>query len=119
MQTTQSDVQPGAIVVDRVRGGTATVIQATGPQVVAVVYDLTGEFLDGQAWSRFEVITPAPKRCSTIGCYNLPTTLIAYNYRRDPDTETGLVCGSCADGYGRRVVLASFRRYELTPAPGT
>ena len=58
-----------------------------------------------------------PKRCATIGCGRGATTRITYTYGADPDAVSDDVCTSCADGYGRRVIIDIITRQRLDYVP--
>ena len=53
------------------------------------------------------------KLCGTIGCGRAVTELITYRWRNCSERDTEMVCSVCADGYERRVVMASFTRRPL------
>lgn len=53
------------------------------------------------------------KLCGTVGCGRAVTELITYRWRNCSERDTEMVCSVCADGYERRVAMASFTRRPL------
>jgi hypothetical protein len=65
--------------------------------------------LDGRGACRVTVTA----LCGTVGCKRPVTEEVSYRWRNGDERDTERTCTACADGYERRIVMASFTRRPL------